>query len=233
MCGPSSQEARAARVLGARRAWLVACEPDDVLDVLSHAPASMQVVTALGERPIACADVRALARDIHETGGLVLADARVTGLYGCALARLGADVTMVLVPDDSCLVAVRDAGVLDRLPQLVAMIDAHVPEAAACDALDRQLQDEGVTWRKASDVASVVASYLRCHPRVAEVRYPGLKGDPSFAVAAQTLQSGFGPIVDYRKLQTEQWTRISCSPCDAKSLVLGLEQTLAGQGHCR
>lgn len=227
MRGPSSQEARAARVLGARCAWLVACGPDDVLGSLSHAPARMQVVAALGENPIACADVRALARDIYEADGLVLADARATGLYGCAYARMGADVTMAPVADDCCLVALRDAGVLDRLPELVAMVDGGTPDVAAYDLLDGQLQDQGATWRKASDVASVVASYLCCHPRVAEVRYPGLKSDPSFSVAAQMLQSGFGPIVDYRKLQDGQWTRVSCGPCDAKSLVLDLEQALA------
>ena len=52
--------------------------------------------------------------------------------------------------------------------------------------------------REASDVAQAFAAYLSCHPAVAEVRYPGLKTDPSFAVAAQVLVGGFGPFISWR-----------------------------------
>ncbi len=50
-------------------------------------------------------------------------------------------------------------------------------------------------WRAASDAAQVIANYLRCHPYVAEVRYPGLTSDPVYREASSTLRGGFGPLV--------------------------------------
>ena len=65
----------------------------------------------------------------------------------------------------------------------------------ALSALSSQLGRE--RWRVLSDAAQVVATYLVCHPRVEAVRYPGLKSDPDFTRAANTLVGGFGPYVRY------------------------------------
>jgi O-acetylhomoserine (thiol)-lyase len=40
-----------------------------------------------------------------------------------------------------------------------------------------------------------VAEFLKKHPKVAWVRYPGLKDDPTHAVAAKYLKKGFGGVV--------------------------------------
>jgi len=40
-----------------------------------------------------------------------------------------------------------------------------------------------------------VAEFLQKHPKVAWVRYPGLPGDPSHALAAKYLKKGFGGVV--------------------------------------
>ena len=82
-------------------------------------------------------------------------------------------------------------------------------------------------WRLVSDVAQVVASYLRCHPRVEAVRYPGLKDDPLFAEAACTLVGGFGPFVDFRV--AGEWRRVECGPGDPREAVMQLEYALAAE----
>jgi O-acetylhomoserine (thiol)-lyase len=46
-----------------------------------------------------------------------------------------------------------------------------------------------------SENAIKVAEHLRRHPKVAWVRYPGLKDDPSAKLAAQYLKHGFGGMV--------------------------------------
>ena len=84
-------------------------------------------------------------------------------------------------------------------------------------------------WHASSDEAQVVAAYLRCHPRVRELRYPGLRGDPSFEVAARTLQGGFGPYVDYRLEEGTPWHRIACMGADPRETVIALERALAGE----
>jgi len=43
--------------------------------------------------------------------------------------------------------------------------------------------------------AAAVAAYLEKHPRVEWVRYPGLKNDPAYPVAARLLKNGFGGMV--------------------------------------
>lgn len=48
---------------------------------------------------------------------------------------------------------------------------------------------------KHSDNALKVATHLKNHPKVAWVRYPGLKDDPSAATAAKYLRNGFGGMV--------------------------------------
>jgi O-acetylhomoserine (thiol)-lyase len=40
-----------------------------------------------------------------------------------------------------------------------------------------------------------VAEYLSKHPKVAWVRYPGLKNDPSYKTASKYLKKGFGGVV--------------------------------------
>lgn len=88
-------------------------------------------------------------------------------------------------------------------------------------------------WRAVSDVAQVVAHYLRCHPAVEEVRYPGLKSDLQFSVAACKLVGGFGPHVRYRT--AGKWHDFVCEPFDhdaeshAKQVVMSLEKGLSKQ----
>ncbi len=79
-------------------------------------------------------------------------------------------------------------------------------------------------WRKVSDVAQVVANYARCHPRVEEVRYPGLTCDPLFKMASHTLTSGFGPIIWYKA--AGEWHAISCGDEDSRKAVMWLEHML-------
>lgn len=46
-----------------------------------------------------------------------------------------------------------------------------------------------------SENALKVAEYLKKHPKVSWVRYPGLKDDPSYKIATKYLKKGFGGMV--------------------------------------
>ena len=46
-----------------------------------------------------------------------------------------------------------------------------------------------------SENAAKVAQFLAAHPKVAWVRYPGLEGDPSYALAQKYLPGGKGGMV--------------------------------------
>ena len=96
-------------------------------------------------------------------------------------------------------------------------LGAHVERLAQMDE----------AWRRRSDAAQVVASYLRCHPSVRQVAYPGLKGDASFEVAARTLQHGFGPCVSWQDARDGGWHKLCCTAEDARSQVMRLEEELS------
>lgn len=77
--------------------------------------------------------------------------------------------------------------------------------------------------RAASDVALAFASYLSCHPCVSEIRYPGLKSDPSFAVAAQVLVGGFGPLISWRPSEDAAWELIDVRGHSLRELIAAFE----------
>jgi O-acetylhomoserine (thiol)-lyase len=51
--------------------------------------------------------------------------------------------------------------------------------------------------KRHAENAFAVAQYLKDHPKVAWVNYPGLKEHPSHALAQKYLQGGYGPLVGF------------------------------------
>ena len=82
-------------------------------------------------------------------------------------------------------------------------LEPDMPTIESLATLSREMGPE--RWRVCSDAAQVVASYLACHPRVARVRYPGLRGDALYGRASCELVGGFGPIVCYEDIETGEW----------------------------
>lgn len=122
---------------------------------------------------------------------------------------------------------------------MAAPTDQSVPEgplvavAAGGPPLDRlaELAESmpAGEWRARSDAAQALACYLACHPRVAEVRYPGLTSDAVYQEASSTLRCGFGPWVDVRLADAEKdaWLRVDVTNGDAPAWVMRLESLLA------
>ena len=109
---------------------------------------------------------------------------------------------------------------------LVAVAAGGPPLDALTELAKSMLAGE---WRARSDVAQAVACYLACHPRVAEVRYPGLTSDAAYQEASSTLRCGFGPWVDVRLADAEKdaWLRVDVTDADAPTWVMRLEELLA------
>ncbi len=57
------------------------------------------------------------------------------------------------------------------------------------------LETLSLRMERHSQNALEIAKYLKTHPKVAWVRYPGLSDDPTYAVAAKYLKKGFGGMV--------------------------------------
>lgn len=216
------------RRLGAWRSWTLAMTlqvlTDAVLDGLH-----VGVITPLTAPPVTCVDLRAWGLRARQEGRPLVVDVTSCGPEACPSVRMGAHVTLADVGEGFCVVSVsRDAetvlpGVCERLDILAGRHGCSEPD------IFELIRLKEAWWHAASDEAQVVAAYLRCHPRVRELRYPGLRGDPSFEVAARTLQGGFGPYVDYRLGEDAPWHRIACTGADPRETVIALERALAGE----
>lgn len=64
--------------------------------------------------------------------------------------------------------------------------------------LQRGLRTLFLRVRTATANAEKVANFLAAHPAVGEVLYPGLPGNPGYAVAARQMHGGFGAMLSVR-----------------------------------
>lgn len=226
MSGCTQTYGSIARALGASKAWLPERCLDAMLAELQALNPALELVEPLGGNPVACRDIRALAAEARAEVRPLVVDGSAIGVEGCAGVRLGAHVELIALGDACLVVLSADAErVLPGLRERLDGMDAPSEERLA-EHVERLAQmDEA--WRRRSDAAQVVASYLRCHPSVRHVAYPGLKGDASFEVAARTLQHGFGPCVSWQDARDGGWHKLCCTAEDARSQVMRLEEELS------
>lgn len=223
----SDLERRIARTLGGCSAWVIGLPAKAVVQGVLQLPKGSTVVEALGGTPVACTDIKLLGNDAHSRDALLVVDISLPGILACAANRLGAHLAYSSLTDEVCVVCCSS-----DLQQSEPKMMERLHEAASANPYDTQaaselLEEHDNWWHTSSDAAQVVASYMRCHPRVSELRYPGLKTDPSFAVAARTLGRGFGPFVDYRLDGKDTWNRIVCGTEDVRLQIMHLELALA------
>ena len=94
-----------------------------------------------------------------------------------------------------------DLGGLNPLAFIMRMRLVPLRNLGACIAPDNAwlflqgLETLPLRMERHSDNAMQVAQYLKDHPNVAWVRYPGLADDPTYPVARKYLKKGFGGMV--------------------------------------
>ena len=94
-----------------------------------------------------------------------------------------------------------DLGDLNPLAFIMRMRLVPLRNLGACIAPDNAwlflqgLETLPLRMERHSENAMQVARYLKDHPNVAWVRYPGLEDDPTFPIAAKYLKKGFGGMV--------------------------------------
>ncbi|HEY5979147.1 MAG TPA: PLP-dependent aspartate aminotransferase family protein [Microlunatus sp.] len=87
----------------------------------------------------------------------------------------------------------RDPDLMSRL-EGVRKLHGAVPGTMEAYLVLRGLRTLPLRLNASEANAQVLAERLATHPAVTRVRYPGLPGDPGYAVAAQTM-SGFGSLL--------------------------------------
>ena len=148
-------------------------------------------------------DIAALAKAAHARGLLVVVDNTFMSPYFQRPLELGADIVVhsstKYINGHSDVVGgvavVKDSALAERMGFLSNAIG---PVCGPFDAFlaMRSLKTLAVRMRAHGENAMVVAEYLKTHPKVEKVIYPGLAEHPQHALAKRQM-SGFGGMVSF------------------------------------
>jgi cystathionine gamma-synthase len=155
-------------------------------------------------------DVAVVSSIAHDAEAIVVVDNTFATPYLQRPLELGADVAVHSVTKylagHSDLVAgaivTNDDRLRDRLAFLQNAVGA-VPGPMDCYLALRGLKTLAVRMQAHCRGADAVARFLRRHPKVGRVRYPGLEDDPGHEVAARQMD-GFGGMVSFEVGSAEE-----------------------------
>ena len=176
-------------------------------------------VNSIGGFGLRVPDLRALGRAARDARALLVVDNTVASAFGCDSLRLGAVLSLEAL-DRVCagkaprkLVAASMArSQLKRHRMDAAAACAHaLLEGRGLAKLDLPAGEAGVLERGLDsldtrmlahfDRARALAEYLAANEMVRNVRYPGLSSHPDHAVATGILEHGFGPAVEFDRIE--------------------------------
>jgi cystathionine gamma-synthase len=174
-------------------------------------------------------DVRAAAEAAHAAGALVVVDNTFATPYLQRPLELGADVvvhsTTKYLGGHSDVVggfaATNDASVAERLRFLQKSLGA-VPGPFDAWLVLRGVKTLAVRMQRHCENARSVAAFLRGHPRVERVLYPGLPDHPGHELAARQMDD-FGGMVSFL-VETEE----EAVDLVARTTVWTLAESLGG-----
>lgn len=87
-------------------------------------------------------------------------------------------------------------------------------DAYSASLLERGLKTFDMRAEKMSRNAMAMAEFLRGHPKISSMYYPGLRDDPGHAVASKQMKRGFGGMLAFN---------VGKSQDDAKKFITNLE----------
>jgi cystathionine gamma-lyase len=146
-------------------------------------------------------DIAAVSEAAHTAGAVVIADNTTMTPFGQRPLDLGVDV--VVAADTKAPNGHSDTlmgHVASRYPQLMALIrdwrklGGAIPGPFEAWLVHRGLETLEVRFDRMCRSAEVIADRLQEHPAIRAVRYPGLKGDPAYELAARQMLR-FGSLI--------------------------------------
>ena len=149
-------------------------------------------------------DLHAIASIAREAGALTVVDNTFASPYCQNPIDWGIDLvvhsTTKYLGGHSDLLG---GAVVSRTAELAARITDRqyylgaVPSPFDCWLLMRGMRTLGVRMRQHMENAYAVAEWLRAHPKVTAVRYPGLPDHPAHALARRQMPGGFSGMVSF------------------------------------
>lgn len=161
-------------------------------------------------------DINLLAQKIHNQGGLLAIDNTTITPLGQQPLALGADISMC--SDTKAMnghsdvvfghVATKDP-VLFEAMQSWRKLSGSITGPMETWLVHRGLASLDMRIERMVNNAMIIAKYLQGHHHVKDMRYPGLKTDPSYQIASQQMQN-FGFVISFdlgAKETANQWLK--------------------------
>ncbi len=148
-------------------------------------------------------DIKELSERVHKKGGLLAIDNTTLTPLGQQPLSLGADISMC--SDTKAFnghsdvlfghVATRDEKLYDAM-LLWRKLSGNIPGPMEAWLVHRGLASLDMRLERMTNNAQKIAEFLQQHPVVKMIRYPGLKSDPSYAIACQQMNH-FGFVISF------------------------------------
>jgi len=179
-------------------------------------------------------DIRELRKQADKVGAMLVVDNTFATPYHQKPLLLGADIVVHSATKGL-------GGHNDLMAGAIAGSKKHYDDlwftrqaiGTTLDAYSGSLLERGLkTFELRADTmaanAIAIAKYLAGHPKVTQVRYPGLKTDPGYSVAAKQMNNGFGGVLafDVGTSQEDAQTFISDLKVIYHAVSLGATESL-------
>ena len=184
-------------------AWLPLWETDRAAAQIRELKPRMVWIETPSNPLLRITDIEAISAAAHDAGALVVADNTFLSPVGQSPLALGADIvlhsTTKYINGHSDVVGgavvARDAALAEELAWWANCLGLTGSPFDSFQAL-RGLRTLAVRYRQHEENAAAVVAFLRGHPLVETVYYPGIESHPGHAVAGRQ-QKSFGAMVSF------------------------------------
>ncbi|MBN1392821.1 MAG: PLP-dependent transferase [Sedimentisphaerales bacterium] len=219
--------------LGINITWLDACQGNKIAKFTK--PNTKMIFCETPSNPLCkVLDISALRKEADKVSALLVVDNTFATPYHQKPLLLGADIVVhsatKALGGHNDLMAGAIAGSKSHYDKLWFTRQAigTTLDAYSGSLLERGLKTFELRAEKMASSAMTIAKYLAGHPKVSQVRYPGLKDDPGHSIAARQMQNGFGGVLafDVGKNQEDAKKFISELKVICHAVSLGATESL-------
>jgi cystathionine gamma-synthase len=205
--------------LGVEITWLDASDSASIENLIK--PETRMIFCETPSNPLCkIVDIRKTAEAAKRVGALLVVDNTFATPYHQKPLNLGADLVLHSATKGlgghNDLMAGAIAGTKDQYNELWFTRQAigTTLDAYSASLLERGLKTFEIRAEKMAENALAMAEFLRDHPKISRISYPGLKGDPGHTIASDQMSRGFGGVLAFDVGDTQE---------DAMKLITNLD----------
>ncbi len=182
--------------------WIDACNGNKIGEYIK--PNTKMIFCESPSNPLCkVLDISALRKEADKVAALLVVDNTFATPYHQKPLSLGADIVVHSATKGlgghNDLMAGAIAGSKNHYDKLWFTRQAigTTLDAYSGSLLERGLKTFELRAEKMAANAMAIAEYLARHPKVSQVRYPGLKNDSGHSTASKQMQNGFGGVLAF------------------------------------